>query len=327
MVKYFGGKTMNDIAVSIVCNAYNHGAYIKDALEGFVMQKTNFSYEVLVHDDASTDNTAELIRRYEKEYPEIIKPVYQTVNQYSQGVNITAAFHLPRMQGKYVAHCEGDDYWTDPLKLQKQYEALEAHPEVDICAHAANEIRSSDGKVIGVIAPGKKETLFTTAEVIAGGGGFVATNTLFYRRELLENLPPFRVYSGMDYAIQIHGALRGGMLYLPDNMAVYRKSVSGSWTDRMKASGYADKQRERLKTMLDMVNEETGGRYAETIRRAKLEADFASLDLAGRYKEMRTGELREVYRDQTLYWKTVQFTKEHFPHLRQLAHKIHEEIL
>lgn len=109
--------------------------YIKDALEGFVSQKTNFNYEVLIHDDASTDNTADIIREYERKYLELIKPIYQKENQYSKGVNITSTFHLPRLKGRYVALCEGDDYWTDSGKLQRQFDAMEAHPELDICAH------------------------------------------------------------------------------------------------------------------------------------------------------------------------------------------------
>ena len=81
---------MHEIKVSVICNAYNHGPYIKDALDGFVSQQTNFKYEVLIHDDASTDNTADVIREYEKKYPELIKPIYQTENQYSKGIN----FHM-----------------------------------------------------------------------------------------------------------------------------------------------------------------------------------------------------------------------------------------
>jgi len=224
------GDLKSTVAVSIICNAYNHGPYIRDALEGFVKQRTNFEYEVLIHDDASTDNTADVIREYEKKYPYIIKPIYQTENQYSKGVNITQVYHLPRMNGKYVALCEGDDYWTDPLKLQKQYDAMESHPNVDICAHAVTKMRAANGRKAGAVSPSKVETIFTISEVIAGGGGFVATNSLFYRRKLLENQPEFRRRCPLDYSLQIQGAMRGGMLYLPDNMAVYRVLVPESWT-------------------------------------------------------------------------------------------------
>src|SRR5699024_5978215 len=101
------------------CTAYNHERYIAETIESFLMQKTNFRYEILIHDDASTDNTAEIIKKYEKQFPEIIKPVYQKVNQYSQGVNVHELIRQ-RAIGKYFALCEGDDYWTDSYKLQKQ---------------------------------------------------------------------------------------------------------------------------------------------------------------------------------------------------------------
>ncbi len=117
------------LLVSICCLAYNHEPYIRQCLDGFMMQKTNFSFEVLIHDDASTDKTADIIREYEVKYPAIIKPIYQIENQYSKGVGVTRVYQFPRAQGKYIALCEGDDYWTDPLKLQKQVDFLEANPE------------------------------------------------------------------------------------------------------------------------------------------------------------------------------------------------------
>jgi glycosyltransferase involved in cell wall biosynthesis len=119
---------MSQLMVSICCAAYNHEEYIAAALDGFLMQKADFSYEILVHDDASTDNTAKIIKEYEQNYPDIIKPIYQTENQYSKKVKISSAYNFPRAKGKYIAWCEGDDYWTDPLKLQTQVDYMEAHP-------------------------------------------------------------------------------------------------------------------------------------------------------------------------------------------------------
>ena len=108
---------MNDILVSICCITYNHEDYIADAIEGFLMQKTDFKYEVLIHDDASTDRTAEIIRKYERKFPNLIKPIYQTENQHSKGIKV-GKYNIERALGKYIALCEGDDYWVDPCKLQ-----------------------------------------------------------------------------------------------------------------------------------------------------------------------------------------------------------------
>lgn len=123
--------------VSICCLTYNHEPYIRDAIEGFLMQKTDFPFEILIHDDASTDGTADIIREYEAKYPNIIKPIYQTENQYSKGIKVSQVHQFPRAKGKYIAMCEGDDYWIDPYKLQKQVDFLEANPEYSMCFHNA----------------------------------------------------------------------------------------------------------------------------------------------------------------------------------------------
>ncbi len=117
--------------VSISCITYNHESYIRDAIEGFLIQETDFPFEILIHDDASTDRTADIIREYEEQYPKLIKPIYQTENQYSQGRK-PGLNNINRAQGKYIALCEGDDYWTDRRKLQKQVFFLGNHPDYSL---------------------------------------------------------------------------------------------------------------------------------------------------------------------------------------------------
>lgn len=118
-----------DFQVLVRCYTYNHGPYIEDALKGFVMQKTDFKFCALIIDDCSTDNTAEIIRRYEHQYPQTIKGVYLKENYYTRPNEKLAMIQPWRDCCKYEAMCEGDDFWTDPLKLQKEYDYLEAHPE------------------------------------------------------------------------------------------------------------------------------------------------------------------------------------------------------
>lgn len=121
--------------LSICCITYNHELYISEALDSFLMQETDFPIEILIHDDASTDSTAAIIKEYEKKYSKIIKPIYQVENQYSKGGRINAQFNFPRAIGKYIALCEGDDYWVGSNKLQVQVRFLELNPEYVITYH------------------------------------------------------------------------------------------------------------------------------------------------------------------------------------------------
>ena len=254
------------MTVTVICLAYNHEAYIRDALEGFVRQKTDFPFEVLVHDDASTDGTAAIIREYAGLYPDIIRPVFQTENQHSKGVCITREILFPIVQGRYVALCEGDDFWTDPLKLSKQVAALEAHPELDICAHRV--VKMKNGKSCGYSGPGGPERIIPVEKVIRGGGGFVATCSLMCRREAYLLDTPMRRELFFDYTLQIQGSLRGGMLYLPDCMAVYRRGVKGSWTSKNIRPGATGHYGCFIK-MLDALDAWTEGRYSTVIRKRK----------------------------------------------------------
>lgn len=137
-----------EILVSIWCTAYNHESYIRQCLEGFVMQKTNFKFEAIVHDDASTDSTAAIIMEYAEKYPDIIQPIFQIENQYSQKhINMMQTFFMPRAKGKYIALCEGDDYWTDPYKLQRQVDFLENHHDYSLSAENALRLYLSTNKV------------------------------------------------------------------------------------------------------------------------------------------------------------------------------------
>ncbi len=269
---------MENIQVSIICNTYNQESYVTDALESFVSQKTTFAYEVLVHDDASTDGTADIIREYEAKYPDLIKPIYQKVNQYSQKVSITAIFQIPRAKGKYLAFCEGDDYWTDPYKLQKQYDAMEQHPEVDICAHTAFVVDAETKNPIKTIQPRQQDCIIPVEDVIYGEGGFVATNSLMLQRDLNENIPEFRRMLPYDYTLQINGALRGGMLYLSDAMSAYRTMAKGSWSQKMaKDNGAAYKFHLRKQGMLRQLNLETNGQYDAVIQKRLLKNEMNML--------------------------------------------------
>lgn len=170
--------------VSICCITYNHEKYIRDAIESFLMQETNFPFEIIIHDDASTDKTADIIREYEKKYPELIKPIYQTENQYSKGVKINLEFNFPRAKGKYIALCEGDDYWTDPNKLQIQVAFLEENPDY-VITYTAVEAFDENG-IIGTYVGGALNDL--SEEQLKCATPINTLTTCF--RNLIKEYPP-----------------------------------------------------------------------------------------------------------------------------------------
>lgn len=229
----------NEIMVSIVCNTYNHEKYIADALDGFVSQKTNFPIEILVMDDASTDGTADIIREYEKKYPEIIKPIYQTENQYSRGLGPVRQ-NRSRAKGKYIALCEGDDYWIDEHKLQKQVDYMEAYPECMLCLHrvkvqrliAESNNEACDVEYLPELL--KQNSIISAYDIITSKIHF-QTSSFVIRTHLFEDLGQSFVSNGTDYILLTRAAMEGTVYFMADVMSVYNKGVSGSWTLRAKS--------------------------------------------------------------------------------------------
>ena len=213
---------INKPVVSICCAAFNHESYIGDALEGFLIQETDFPFEILIHDDASTDRTAEIIRKYEAKYPRLIKPIYQTENQYSKGIKISAEFIIPKANGKYIAFCEGDDCWISTNKLKVQVGSMRAEPQINISFHPSYKRNQKTQKKI--CAHSKKSKIFTPEEVIRAGAGFMPTASLMISREFFNQLPDW-YYSEApvgDLYYQMISSVDKGALFIPDIYIVYR---------------------------------------------------------------------------------------------------------
>ena len=234
----------DEIMVSVLCLAYNHEKYIRKCLDGFVMQKTNFRFEVIIHDDASTDKTAEIIREYEEKYPNIIKPIYQTENQFSKGIKITGQILLPKAKGKYIALCEGDDFWTSPYKLQKQVDALESNKDCCIALHKVRAI-SKDGAEEKHTYPSFEinKTVIPQEEflkIVCKGYNFQTSSFMFKADEYIKyqrNKPEFaKICPIGDVPTLMYFASFSDACYINEEMSKYRLVSQGSWNERQNIS-------------------------------------------------------------------------------------------
>ena len=218
--------------VSICCLTYNHEPYIKQCLDGFLMQKTNFPFEILIHDDASVDNTQNIIKNYELKHSDIIKPIYQKENQYSKGIGVSRVYQFPRAKGKYIAMCEGDDYWIDPYKLQKQVDFLETHPEYVFSFHDSIILNQRTGEKRMRIGDRQIENTVDLKSLIIQNN--IPTASIVFRNFLdYAQLPDWigKISKG-DYGLCVLLAEEGPGKYLPEAMSVYRIHEGGVWSSK-----------------------------------------------------------------------------------------------
>ena len=219
------GEPRETPLVSICCIAYNQEQYIRETLDGFLKQKTSFPFEILIHDDASTDHTADIIREYAAKHPGIVKPICQTENQHSKGIPVGVTFNYPRAQGKYIALCEGDDFWTDPLKLQKQFDFMEANPEYALCcSDACKRIEESGITYTNKLSPTSRELTYRELN----GDVHVITATIFMRRdrvvECYQTIPKLRKRKWLmgDLPMILYMSANHKIYYMADTLACYR---------------------------------------------------------------------------------------------------------
>lgn len=238
---------MKDIMVSIICLTYNQKKYIKDAIEGFLIQKVNFNYEIVIHDDASTDGTASVIREYEEKYPQKIKGIYEKENQYQkrnlkkENYGIITRKTEKYVKGKYVAVCEGDDYWLDENKLQLQVEYLEDHPECIMVLHDAVRLNCNTGKIDVVRAFHDGNRNLSVEELIMQYNGHPPTASTVCRAEAYRLGGFFTTAPAGDYPWQLYAYTLGDVYYSNRIMSVYRSFAQGSISSsisRSKSEGF-----------------------------------------------------------------------------------------
>lgn len=266
----------DEVIVSINCLVYNHEKYLRQCLDGLLAQKTNFKYEILIHDDASTDSSPDIIREYEQKYPEIIKPIYQKENQYSKRLpgGITGNYQLSRAKGKYYAECEGDDFWTDEYKLQKQVDIMEKNPDCHLCLHKVQAVKE-DGTPLDryypdfAIKEGIKDE-FEFMQYVFYGYSF-QTTSYFGRiedyRELF-NSPPefFKVSDVGDEPTLLYFGTKGKTYYINEVMSCYRLNSVGSWSVKQKNNPELQKRHiQKMKEMYLLFDEYSNYKYTDQI--------------------------------------------------------------
>jgi glycosyltransferase involved in cell wall biosynthesis len=207
--------------VSIACITYNQAEFINQTLDGFLKQIVNFPYEIIIHDDASSDDTVKIIQEYCSKFPNKIKPIFQLENQYNKGHGILDSFVFPVCKGKYIALCEGDDYWTDPYKLQKQVDFMEANPDYSLSFHKVKIL--SDNIKSSELYIHLREREFTGREVF--DKWTIPTCSVLFRNLIKYEFPKFVVLGDIFLFLTV---LEHGKAYCHGfEGGVYRRHVGG----------------------------------------------------------------------------------------------------
>lgn len=329
----------SDIMVSIICKTYNHEKYIEEAIKGFIKQKTSFKFEVIIHDDASTDSTADIIRKYEKEYPEIIKPIYQVENLFRSGIPIDKTYIMPKARGKYVAWCEGDDYWTDEFKLQSQVDALEQNPSCVACLSKVEKV-TLQGVPLKRFIP---ETL--KADGIICGNDFVnyvldpgimngfpvqITGLMvlkdIYQKYCIERpdcFEGFRKIHVGDIPLALYIGLHGDVYYIDKVMSHYRTGNTHSFIgithkSSKESAAYFRKKANAYKAF----DEATHDRFHESASKAIQYAEFSALRDEHDVYRMKSAEYCWLYDTLSLKGKILQHIFYYSPLLEKPAKKL-----
>lgn len=279
-----------DIMVSICCITYNHEKYIEQALQSFLMQKTNFKYEVIIYDDASTDNTSQIIKEYEKKYPEIIKPIYAKENQYSKGIQ-TFKFTFEKAIGKYIAICEGDDYWIDENKLQIQVEHMEGNEECAFCFHDALVLNMKNNKKENWKWYDKK---FYKKDGKYNAGeldllGFIPTASYMFRGKYTELIPDwFEKCIVGDRPLKLITTSFGYAHFIDKTMSIYRVGIGNSAMDTINKQNEEIQKAitywQKIELILDKFNCFTNHKYEKELNLSKNAIQMNILIIKKEYK-------------------------------------------
>lgn len=297
-----------DVKVSICCITYNQEQYIEDAIKSFLMQKTNFKFEIIIRDDASTDNTAKIIKKYEKKYPDIIKPIYEKTNGTLKGIKRPFNVTFESAVGKYIALCEGDDYWCDIYKLQKQYDYMEQNKECSLYVHNANKLNMKNNKLSVYknkrdfyFLKDYKENIYDAGHMMLIGlcGKFV-TASMFFRKKDVLNCPQFYFDAPCgDMPLKMITTNKGYMYYDNQIMSVYRYNQGNSAMDKWERES-KEKHILRNKKFIKLINEfnkYSNYKYECELEKVKIGYEISILLIKNEYKDiLKNKDYRHIYR-------------------------------
>ena len=311
---------MNDeIMVSVLCVAYNHGKYIRQTLESFLAQDTNFSYEILVNDDASTDDTAELIRQIAEKNPDKVFPILQSENQYSKG-KIIVDILMQKARGKYVAICEGDDYWSDTHKLQTQVDWMESHPDYSACVHNTMIYNCENGEETPYNIKYSQDRDLGLEDVAYGVGRLYHTSSILSRAEYYLDMPEF-YYISMKHHVGDHPraiwfAINGKVRYMDRIMSVYRcYSAPSSWSVRMRDGNFVEDRLTGAVEMYKSVLKHVKDADAIVVEDALLKYEWELLQAKAEFGKMKKAPYDKLYKAAPLKNRLWINFKQYFPGL------------
>lgn len=298
----------DDIVVSVGIAVFNAEKYIRQCLDSVLNQKTEFRFEIIVHDDASTDGTIRIIKEYVEKYPDVIIPIFQTENQYSQGKGIVSNFIIPKVKGIYFAICDGDDYWCDEYKLQKQVDFMEAHPDYALSYHPARMIyedETHEPVIIGQSEQDNPQSYYNLTKA-----NYIPAGSVMYRfdaakEDLLHR--PDDIYPG-DWFNHISVASHGKIGYLPDVMYVYRwnsQGVSHTTSDNPEKEihlKYGVKEVNFSYAVWNKIKDKFPQYYKEVFLRVLRDVYVAYLS------ELKTNEMSILQQKYSQYFKDIDFS-------------------
>ena len=298
----------NIVMVSVCCITFNHEKYIEQCIKGLVNQKTNFNYEIIIHDDASTDGTKKIIDKYATKYPELIKTIIQEENQYSKRKDILKEFIAPKISGKYVAICEGDDFWNNENKLQAQVDALENDADCNMCVHATREV-FEDGSPTGIIYPNSliQEGKIKSQKLYLLPYSFHTSSYFFRASKWLDYIlspPEFRKVCDVgDEPDLLYFGRNDGILYINQIMSSYRRGVAGSWSSTQAKILNIEKMAKHAETMLEtfkLFDDYTDKFYHAVLMRKMANFKLQACTLQKRVKNFFRKDGKEYYANLSL---------------------------